>query len=335
MKKVSLIAETAWHHDGNFNFMKDLVKKIITQTKTDYIKLHLSFDFNEYMTKNHPAYGFFENKLLSENQWTEIINKIQQSEKKIMLLLNDKKAIDFGIQYNPDLVEIHSVCLNDIKLLHHLKNKIDQKTKIVLGVGGSTLYEIENAINTLQNNNIVLMHGFQNYPTKYEDINFRKIMKIISLFPNFEHGYADHTAWNNENNVLITLLGAVLGMDYIEKHITTELGQERTDWQAAINIDTFNELQSKLEILNACSGNGLLELNIGEKKYSVFGPNKKAGILNKNIKSGSVITENDIDFKRTKKITDLSQIDLINSFGRKVQKDFSKGYCLQKTDIEL
>ena len=39
-------------------------------------------------------------------------------------------------------------------------------------------------------------------------------------------GYADHTAWNEENNGLITLLVSSNGMDFIEKHVTTEYGKE-------------------------------------------------------------------------------------------------------------
>ncbi len=335
MEKIQLIAETAWHHDGDFDFFSNLIDEIISKTKTDYIKLHLSIDFDEYMSKNHPAYSFLEERLLSKSQWIGIIKKIQDSDKKIMLLFNDKKAIDFGMRFNPDLVEIHSVCLNDVALLKHLKENIKKETKIVLGVGGSTLYEIENAINILENNNIVLMHGFQNYPTKYKDINFLKVKKIISLFPNYEHGYADHTAWNNENNVMITLFGASIGMQYIEKHITTAYGKERTDWQAAISFDMFNELQQKTEILNDCLGDGMLELNEGEKKYSIFGPNKKAGILNKYIKARNIITEDDIVFVRTKELTDLSQTELINAFGKIIKTDLQKGYCLQKSDIEF
>lgn len=334
MKKISIIAETAWHHDGDFNFMNDLIENIITQTKTDYIKLHLSIDFDEYMSGKHSAYDFLKCRLLSKKQWHEIINQIQLSEKKIMLLFNDKKAIDFGMPYKPDLVEIHSVCLNDIKLLRHLKNNVGTKTKIILGVGGSNLYEIENAINILQNNNIVLMHGFQNYPTKYENINFRKIRKIMKLFSDFEHGYADHTAWNNDNNVLITLLGAALGMDYLEKHVSIVAGERRTDWQAAVNIEKFIEIQEYLKILEIANGDGKFRLNEGEKAYSTFGINKKAAMLNKDVKQGEKVKLDDFDFKRTGKNSDLSQLNIIDSIGKIFATDLAKGHCINKIDMQ-
>ena len=224
-----LIAETAWHHDGDYNFFLNLISKICSHTKTDYIKVHISLDVDEYMHYDHPAYNAVIEKSFSINQWEKAIETILAFNKKPMFLVNDKKALDFCLKYNPELVEIHSVCLNDINLLEYLKNKLPDTTKIVLGVGGSSLYEIENAVNILKRSKIILMHGFQNYPTRYEDINFKKVQKIIKLFSEYEHGYADHTAWNNEHNLSITTMAIPLGIAYLEKHVTTLYGCERLE----------------------------------------------------------------------------------------------------------
>ena len=95
------------------------------------------------------------------------------------------------------------------------------------------------------------------------------------MFDNFECGYADHTAGDSDYNELITLLGAASGMKYIEKHITTNFGDERIDWPAAISLEMFNILEKKIKILKKLNGDGSLSLNTGEMKYSVFGPGRK------------------------------------------------------------
>lgn len=331
---IKTIAETAWHHEGDFEFMNKLVDELISYSKADFIKLHITLDFNEYMLPDHPGYKFLKEKALTEKQWTTLIDKINASEKKPMLLFNDIKAIKLGMQFNPALVEIHSVCLNDIHLLTALKEYNDRNVPIVLGVGGSTLYEIENAINYLASENIVLMHGFQNYPTKYEDVNFNRIRKIMNLYPNFKHGYADHTAWNESYNNLITTMGAALGMDFIEKHVTLVPGEERTDWQAAIGIEQFNNLAKNLGILDQCNGNGLLKLNEGERKYSVFGPNKKAAFLTKDIKKGEQLRKEDIVFKRTGKFSNTSQTEVWELIDRKALDSFPKDTLITKDKFE-
>lgn len=329
-----LIAETAWHHDGDFLFFKDLVQAISEKTSTDFIKFHITLDVDEYMHTDHPAYNWAKERIFSEKQWNEIFNIALDYNKKLMLLFNDRKAVDFGMTYNPELVEIHSVCLNDIKLLNHLKSKISNETVVVLGIGGTDLYEVEHAVEIIESENILLMHGFQNYPTKYEDINFSKIRKIMKLYPRFKHGYADHTAWDNENNILITLFGAALGMDFIEKHVSTAIGSGRTDWQAAVSIDRFNEIQKNLKVLSVANGDGLLKMNEGERSYSTFGAMKKAAILNRDVKKGEHLSLNDFDFKRTGQGSDLSQLEAIKNLNKVFSKDFSKGHCLSKIDLQ-
>jgi len=330
---VRIIAETAWHHDGDFEFFKSLVENLIFQTNADYIKFHLSLDADEYIHTDHPAYGWVVDRMFTPSQWTEILNFTIANGKKPILLFNDKKAIEFGMQFNPELVEIHSVCLNDFNLLNYLKSKIDKHTYVILGVGGSTLYEIENATKLLGTDNIVLMHGFQNYPTEFSNINLRKIKTIMQIFPKYKHGYADHTAWDNENNRIVTLFGAALGMDFIEKHVTISTGPGRTDWQAAISIKMFNELYESLTILGDCFGDGFLELNQSERNYSLYGPNKKAALLVRDVLKNDVLLEEDIVFKRTGQSTDLSQMDVALCFGKRFANDLSQGHCLNKSDL--
>ena len=96
-----------------------------------------------------------------------------------MLLLNDTKAIDFASKFNPELIEIHSVCLNVPRLQRAVIENIDVKRQVVvIGIGGCSLDEVKKRFNFFMIRETVLMFGFQNYPTKYEDVNLGKIRKI-------------------------------------------------------------------------------------------------------------------------------------------------------------
>ena len=55
------------------------------------------------------------------------------------------------------------------------------------------------------------MFGFQNYPTSLSDINLRKIPRQ-SMYKECLFGYADHTAWNSEDNELVSILVAANNM---------------------------------------------------------------------------------------------------------------------------
>ena len=325
---MKLIAETAWHHEGDYKFMKNLVTEISTKTKADIVKMHITLDFEEYMDPSHEAYSLLKPWLFNKSQWSELIEIVRHNGKQIMLLLNDIEAIKFGLSLSPEYVEIHSACLNDVFMLDELKKELPLSTKVVLGVGGTNVDEIDHAINYLKHPNILLMFGFQNYPTIYKDVNLNKIRKIMKLFDNFEYGYADHTAWDGVHNELVTLLGAASGMTYIEKHVTTHYGENRVDWPAAISIDMFNNLYKKVRVLDGLNGNGALSMNEGELSYSIFGPMKKAAIFKKDVKKGDILSIEMIKFIRTKEISDLSQLDVVQAIGKSLSQNISKGAIL-------
>jgi N,N'-diacetyllegionaminate synthase len=129
-------------------------------------------------------------------------------------------------------------------------------------------------------------------------------------------------------------MGAALGMNYVEKHVTTQYGKERTDWQAAISIDQFNDLVDKLKTLDQCNGNGLLKLNEGEKNYSIFGPNKKAAFLTRNMISGETLQKADIAFKRTSQLSNTSQTEVWDLIGKKAIANYTKGELIIENKFE-
>ena len=96
---MQLIAETAWHHDGDLKFLKSLVETISTKTSANYIKFHLSLDIDEYMHTDHPGYSWAKERVFSETQWNEIFKIVTDNGRKLMLLFNDKKAIMFPHNY--------------------------------------------------------------------------------------------------------------------------------------------------------------------------------------------------------------------------------------------
>ena len=328
---MKLIAETAWHHEGNFLFMKKLVSDIINKTNADIVKMHITLDFDEYMDSSHELYKKLKSMLFHKDQWNELISMVKESGKELMLIPNDSKAIEFAANYNPQFIELHSVWLNVPHLQNQILNRFNSEIKIVIGVGGCTLQEIESAIKIFKKMKIILMFGFQNYPTKYEDVNLSKIQKIQSSYPDKLFGYADHTGWNEPNNELITLLVSSNNMDFVEKHVTNAVGQERIDSSAAISIEMFNSLSNKIKLFNKIKGNGLIDLNNGEKSYSTYGPMKMAALVNSDLNAGDIFSIKDIFFKRTKKTTDLSQVDIINLVGRKLVKKISKNEILNSS----
>ena len=70
---MKLIAETAWHHDGDFIFFKNLIQTICENSECELVKYHITLDIDEHMLYDHPSYHWAKERLFSEEQWKEIL----------------------------------------------------------------------------------------------------------------------------------------------------------------------------------------------------------------------------------------------------------------------
>ena len=143
---IKLIAETAWHHEGDFAFMQKLVSDICNEESVDIVKLHITLDIDEYMSRENELYETLNKWLFNSDQWEKIINIIRNKNKKLMILCNDTQAIKFASSFSPEYVELHALCMNVPALQNQILEMLNENIKIVVGVGGSTLEEIDYAL---------------------------------------------------------------------------------------------------------------------------------------------------------------------------------------------
>jgi len=197
-----LIAECAYSHQGEKEY---LIRQVngLKNSYVDAIKFHILFNKNEYFSKKHPFYNKIDKWLFPENFWYEILKKSKDFGLEVIVLTDDISSIEF-LEKNNDLVdgiEIHAACINDIFLLEKAIQFAKENKKVFIsGISGLHLDEIFTLNNILKEanvNDVLFMYGFQNYPTKIEDIKLRNL-KVLKEITGRKIGYADHTEFNNK-----------------------------------------------------------------------------------------------------------------------------------------
>lgn len=327
-----LIGETAYIHEGDFNYMIKLIKDMADKNSCDGIKFHIMIELDSYATKDHPVHGLIKDFLFSKSQWAEILKNTKTFGFETIVLVDDAKAIDF-VNENielVDVVELHACALNNVEMLEKIKVV---EIPIILGIGGSKIEDIEFAIKFLDRKDILLMHGFQNYPTKYEYINFRRMQKAREKFK-LQVGYADHTSWDNEFNEVITLAGFMAGANILEKHVVLKAGDKREDFESAIDIDMLAGIKRKMEVLNKAKGDGSFEIGDYENIYAKNGPMKFTIVASKDLKMGETIKKEDITFRRTKEENTIMQREYLNLLGKKTKMDIKKYELVNWENVE-
>jgi len=327
-----LIGETAYLHEGDFSYISKFVDQIIESKCCDAIKFHIMINVDDYITKSHKLYDLYNRMRMPKEQWMQILSKAKSAGFETVVMVDDKAAIDF-VKDNIvliDVMELHAIALNNIEMLRKAK---DVRIPLILGVGGSQIDDIKFALDFLKRKDVLLMHGFQNYPTRHEYINYRRIARLKEIF-GLAVGYADHTIWYSKDNELLTLAGFMAGANIIEKHVHVDPGQKRIDFESAISIHQMKNIKEKMELLNKSKGDGSFEISDYENIYSQNGPMKFTIVADKNLKKGEIISETDITFRRTGEESTIKQRDYFQIIGKKTKIDIKKNSLINLEIIE-
>ncbi|OAV44297.1 N-acetylneuraminate synthase family protein [Lewinella sp. 4G2] len=329
-----LIGETAFHHQGDVPFLEELIANAV-EVGVDAMKFHLTIDLDDYMVSNHEAIEVIRPWCLSANDWSTVLPNVIEQSLDLILLCNDVASLrwvnDSAIPVKA--IELHATGLNDYFLLEEAA-KFEQT--VVLGTGGSTIEEIQYAVDFLRNRgktDIFLMHGFQNYPTDFKDINLSKMRLLAGLF-DLPVGYADHTDPADPDNEAISVMGAAAGFNVLEKHFTHAFGEKRIDAQAAVSVDQLRNVKRLLGKAVAAYGFNDLRMSAAEKKYGDTGPMKKAIVARREIKKGETVSIEDVAFKRTNESAPLKQLDLPKLIGLKAATTIDKDTFIDYSNVE-
>jgi len=314
-----LIAETAYIHEGDINYLYSILDDLSKYGCCDAVKYHILIDVDSYITPSHDLYNLYKNFKLSVDDWTALLKKTKSKKFETIVLADELKAIDFVEEriHLVDAIELHAIAINNIEMLEKVKHL---SIPIILGIGGSNIEEINFAIRYLDRSDILLFYGFQIYPTKYEYINLNRINKLKDIFK-LPVGYADHTRWNSKYNELITLSGFVKGANFIEKHIALKAGAKKVDFESAISVELLCNIKGKMDLLNKVLGKDSFEISSYENIVAKNGPMKFTIVASRNLRRGQTITKRDVTFKRTDLENTIEQRDYLKLIGKKLKVD--------------
>lgn len=288
-----LYVETAFHHEGN----KEYLLKLVDEAKkagVNGVKFQVLINLNEFMSSKHSAFEEAKNWVLSNEEWREVFEYTKRLNLDIILMPLDTRAFELVTEFDIKFLEIHSVSFKDKNLL----SKLHENTiPLIFGIGGRTLEEIENVVETYKNRKLVLMVGFQSFPSDLEDIKLERIKELQKLFPNCEIGYADHSSYDSEMAIISNEYAYILGARVFEKHIALDEGKDRIDYQSAVSFEKINIIKNKLEYLESVLNVKVKDLFVMSEKEVIYRNRQKVPVANKDILQGNTISKDMLALK--------------------------------------
>lgn len=329
MKPTKIIAEIANAHEGRMETLLKMVD-VAKISGTDYVKFQL-YRAKELVGKDHPKYEEYLIKEYSHQEWVDVAQYCKKINIKFATEIFDEPSVAIVKDMQPNLVKIHSTSISDYDLLGKIANL---GVTTLLSVGGSYLEEIQKAIQVLNSKgmfDIVLMQGFQNFPTQIKDLHFSKIHTLKNQF-NLPIGIQEHIDGSHIYAQYFPLIAIGMGVEFIEKHFTLNRDLKETDYYSSLNPDEFNRFVETIKEANVALGNSGFELSEEEFRYRNL--LKKSIFVNKNLKKGDVLKHEDICFRRTLNEHRLLIDQLEFVLNKTLTKDIQQEEFLTQSHIE-
>ena len=310
-----IIAETAFSHEGDIGYLYKQIDEA-KKGQVDFIKFQVLVDPQESYV-NIQEIDKIREWIFDKSDWVKIFKYANDINLQIIALPINQSSAKFCIQYERliDAYEIHSVCFHDIYTIDEL---VKTKKDVILGIGGRLPQEIDAVIKQFKCNKIILMTGFQSFPTDYNYIGLKKIRSLKELF-NCEIGYADHTKFDDVFFHNLNDYAFINGANYFEKHIVLEKGRKRIDFESGIKADDFMKLRESLNRITQILGDGNI-FNLNDKEL-IYRKREKQIVYAKDLYKEHIIKKEDLFFKISNDKSDFEQVDIKSVIGRKILKD--------------
>ncbi len=323
MEKIKIIAEIGSVHDGSFGNAKCLIKAA-SECGADAVKFQTHLADAETL-KDAPSPSYFKD----ESRWDyfkrtaftfeqyRLLKEYSEKDCQVEFISSpfSSEAVDFLEALGLSTYKIPSGEITNLPLL----KKVAQTGKnIILSSGMSSWQELDDAIDTLKNNNcgnLSIMQCTSEYPCppRNSGINLLKEMKNRYQIP---IGFSDHTA-----GITMPVMAATLGASSIEKHFTLSKKMYGSDAKHSSEPDEFKAFADAIRIVECVFSNPVdkdaMAASLAEMKKTF----EKSIIINGDIKKGHILKESDLSFKKPGDGISANQYE--NVIGIKTKVDIS------------
>jgi N-acetylneuraminate synthase len=151
----------------------------------------------------------------------------------------------------PPWLKIPSALLTDTILLEAYRAT---GIPLLLSTGMSTEAEVDQAVQTLHDCPLVLLHCCSSYPSPIEDLNLSRILTLQQRY-GLPVGYSSHSVspWP-------ALMAACLGATIVEAHLTLSRASWGSDQASSLEPVAFTKLVEEIRTWEIARGDGQIRM---------------------------------------------------------------------------
>ena len=331
--QLEIIAEIAQGFEGCKEQARLLVQAAAS-SGANSVKFQLVYA-DELATPDYEYYKLFSDLEMHDEDWIKIKSTCDSYNVELILDIFGKKSLALAELLNLKTIKVHATDINIISFLENISSSSIER--VLLGAGGAVKKELKKAVDILNSKKIVLLHGFQGYPTPLESNQLSRIHQFRKIFKGIENvsiGLSDHIDPDSSTSISLPSFAFGMGVKVIEKHLTLGKCMKMEDYESALNPDQFEIFVNSMRDINTSFGQSKPDEDFGmtdsELDYRVA--IRRHVVTTKKIEKGDKITTDAVTLKRTSSQNTAHDISVF--FNQTSNKALDKNKAITIEDIQ-
>lgn len=324
--KVIVIAEAGVNHNGDMDIARKLIDAAAA-AGADYVKFQ-TFSAERLVTRSAEKAEYQKNHTEAAESQFEMLRRLELSETMHTELIRhcasrgiaflstgfDIESLNFLAGLDMPVFKVPSGEITNLPYLRHIGGL---GRPIILSTGMSTLAEIGDAINVLEQVNVLrseitVLHCTTEYPAPIEEVNLLAMNTIRDTF-GVQVGYSDHT-----KGIEIPIAAVAMGACLIEKHFTLDRRLPGPDHEASLEPEELKTMVSAIRNVELALGDGVKRPTTSEIPNIKIA--RKSIVAGRTIRTGDSYTQDNLAIKRPG--NGVSPMRLDEMLGRIAERDY-------------
>lgn len=331
---IEIIAELAQGFEG-CPVQARLLMKAAAAAGANAAKYQLVYA-DELATPDYKYYDLFRSLEMADEVWMGLSKYATQLGITLQVDIFGARSLKLAEAIGASAVKLHGTDIANLGLLAEVA--CSKVPKVLLGAGGAWSREIERAVTELKGKELVVLLGFQGYPTPTEANQIARVSLLVKrlakVHSHVSIGFADHAAPDSPLRYALSAVALGTGALVIEKHLTLGQVMKLEDHESALNPDQFFEFTQTLRACAQAIGvaTEAMDFGMSEPEQAYRQMIRRHVVAGVDLSAGAVISPGNLVLKRSSAVNILT--DLAPIYGKTVKRDVLKNAPLAATDFE-
>lgn len=326
---LEIIAEAAQGYAGD-NLPKALsLVDCAAAAGADAVKFQLVYA-DELCTEDYVHFALFRSLEMADGDWRAVASRASSLGIRLYFDVFGSRSLALADSLDVFGLKLHSTDLFNLSLIRQVAQASTRR--VILSAGGAFDEEVDEAVALLDGKELVVMHGFQGYPTETADNQIARIATMKARYATHAIGFADHVVEGRPERFWLSAVAIGAGATVLEKHITRSLVLRDEDHESALNPDDFAIYCANMRQAFAAMGAASAAAMSGSER-AYRDKMKKQVVAARTLEAGVVADEGSLALKRTSATAGVLR-DIRAVAGRRLRRRVERDAAVRVEDVE-